>query len=87
MKGFVYIIQSIKLKIYYIGSSTNPEHRLKEHNTGRVKATKDKGPWILRFTQAYPTIKESRQIEYKLKKLKRRDYIEKIIRDGYIRLK
>jgi len=87
MECFVYIIQSVKNGIYYIGSSINPTSRLAEHNQGKVKATKGKGPWILKFTQRYPIVRIARQIEYKLKRLKRRDYIEKIIKDGYVKLK
>ena len=71
--------------MYYIGSSVNPERRLDYHNQGRVKATKNKGPWILKFFQIFPTIKEARKIEYRLKRFKRRDIIERIIKDGYIK--
>ena len=39
------------------------------------------------FKQNYPTLIEARRIERKLKKLKRKDYIENIIRDGYIKIK
>jgi len=39
------------------------------------------------FSQQYPTIEEARKIEQRLKKLKRKDYITKIINDGYIKIK
>jgi predicted GIY-YIG superfamily endonuclease len=39
------------------------------------------------LSQEYPTIEEARKIERKLKKLKRKDYISKIIKDGYIKIK
>ena len=87
MAGYVYIIQSLKNGMYYIGSSKNPIKRLAEHNTGKVRATKNKGPWSLKFVQKYPTIRIARQIEYKIKKLKRRDYISRIIKDGFIKIK
>lgn len=35
----------------------------------------------------YNVHKESRFIEMRLKKLKRRDYLEKIIQDGFIKIK
>jgi len=35
----------------------------------------------------YKTILEARRVEYKLKKLKRRDYIANIIKDGFIKMK
>ncbi|MCX6746387.1 MAG: GIY-YIG nuclease family protein [Candidatus Parcubacteria bacterium] len=86
-QGFVYIIQSQTSNNYYTGSSENPTKRLSEHNRGKVKSTRNKGPWILKFTQGFPTIKEAKQIEYMIKKLKRRDYLERIIQDGYIKMK
>ena len=73
--------------MYYVGSSANPKRRLDDHNQGRVKATKNKGPWVLKFFQEFSTVSEARQIEYKIKKLKRRDILEKIIKDGYIKIK
>ncbi len=85
-EGFVYILQSLKNGMYYIGACGDVEVRLVDHNTGRTKATRNKGPWVIKFRQGYPTIKEAKQIEYRLKKLKRRDYIEKIINEGIIRL-
>jgi len=86
-KGFVYFIKSISSNGYYIGSSENPEKRLSEHNNGHTPSTRNKGPWKLVFTQSYPSLAEAKKIEYRLKKLKRRDYIEQIINDGYIKLK
>ena len=85
--GFVYILKSNKNGIYYIGSGYDPDERLDDYNQGRVKATRNKGPWIQMFKQRFPTIAEARSMEYKLKKLKRRDYIEKIIKDGFIKKK
>jgi len=84
-EGFVYILQSEKNYCYYIGASKNPMGRIIEHNKGTTASTRNKGPWVLKFTQQFPTLKEAKQMEYKLKKLKRRDYIEKIINDGFIK--
>jgi hypothetical protein len=38
------------------------------------------------LNQKYATIYEARSIEKKMKKMKRRDYVEKMIREGFIRL-
>ncbi|PIU10620.1 hypothetical protein COT27_02210 [Candidatus Kuenenbacteria bacterium CG08_land_8_20_14_0_20_37_23] len=43
----VYILQSLKNKTYYIGSTINIEERFNEHNLGKVAATKHLRPWIL----------------------------------------
>jgi len=85
-QGFVYILQSTKNLKYYIGSSVDVKDRLIYHNNGWVTATKNKGPWEIKFTQCYPSIKEAKQIEYKLKKLKSRKIIEQIIFDGIIKI-
>ena len=36
--------------------------------------------------QEYESLDLARKIELKIKKLKRKDYIEKMIKDGYIRI-
>jgi len=38
------------------------------------------------FEQKYQTIEEARAVEKRIKNLKRKDYIEKIIKDGYIKI-
>lgn len=85
--GYVYILQSETYGIYYIGSAYDTIKRLAEHNEGKTIATKNKGPWIIKFSQHFPTMREARQIEYKLKKLKRRDIIERIITEKIIKIK
>jgi putative endonuclease len=84
--GFVYIIQSQKSGAYYIGSSVDPKRRLQEHNQGETKSTRNKGPWKIVLTQECVDIVTARKIELKLKKMKRRDYLEKIIQEGLIRV-
>lgn len=87
MKCSVYINQSIKSGRYYIGTSIKPFNRLAEHNSGKVKATRNMRPWVQKFSQEYNTIKQARQVEYRLKKLKRKDIVERIIKDQEIKLK
>ena len=79
MSGYVYILQSKRNSVYYIGITNNLERRIKEHNTRRVKYTKNMIPWELKFFKKYDSLTEARKIEYKLKKLKRKDIIKKII--------
>lgn len=82
--GHVYILQSQKNGRFYIGSTIDIERRLIQHNSGRVTSTKNKGPWTLSLSQKFESITEARIIEIKLKNLKRRDYIEKIVREQKI---
>ena len=37
--------------------------------------------------QGYPTLAVARKIELRIKKLKRRDYVDDMIKDGYIKMK
>ncbi len=82
---FVYILKTESGK-YYIGSTTDVERRLKQHQNGHTHSTKRLGEVSLIFSQEYPTLNDARYVELKLKKLKRRDYIEKIIREGKIKI-
>ena len=85
--AFVYILQSQTNLRYYIGSTNNIERRLNEHNSGKLPYTKLTKPFKLVFMKEYLTLKEARQIEYKLKKFKSRKIIERIILDNEIRIR
>ena len=70
-----------------MGSTVNLEKRIQHHKGGFTPSTKRLGNVELVFSQEFGSLKEARYIESRLKKLKRRDYIEKIIQDGYIKSK
>jgi len=82
--GFVYILRSLKNGTFYIGSTTDINRRLHQHKIGSTKATRYLLPLKLELSQRYNNIDRARSIERKLKKLKRKDYIEKIIKDRVI---
>ncbi|OGG43983.1 hypothetical protein A2841_01325 [Candidatus Kaiserbacteria bacterium RIFCSPHIGHO2_01_FULL_48_10] len=82
----VYILQFSKGE-FYIGSTDNFDRRVKQHNNGHTHSTKRLGEGVLVLKQNYQTLKDARSVEYKLKKLKRHDYIAEIVQDGYIRIK
>ena len=69
---------------YYIGSTDNLDRRIEQHLSGYTPSTKRMGSIELVFFQKFDNLKEARKVEYKLKRLKRRDYIEKVIKDGII---
>lgn len=85
MKAYLYILQSIKNKSYYIGSTSNLKERLHFHNSGYVKATKYKRPYELVFSQEFDNINIAHKAELKIKSWKRRDFIERIIKDGKLK--
>lgn len=86
MKGYVYILEDDDHR-YYIGSSGDPVERHKRHLSGFVYTThRMKNPKLI-LSQEFPTIQDAKRIELRLKKLKRKDYIQKMIKDGYIKMK
>ena len=86
MKAYVYILLT-KVGKYYVGSTVDLDKRFANHISGNTYSTKRMGVEHLVFYEQFATLKEARRIEGKLKKLKRKDYLEKIIKEGYIRLK
>ena len=77
-----YILYSEKLDKYYIGSCTDIDRRLYEHNIGHSKFTSLGIPWIVVYTEEFVTILEARQREQAIKKMKSRKYIEDLILKG-----
>ena len=69
---------------YYIGSTTNLERRFQEHCCGKVTSTRSYLPVQLVFKHECVTYKEARALEKRLKQFKRKDFIEKIVREGKI---
>jgi len=70
---YVYIIKSIKDKSFYIGITNNSKRRLQEHNSGKLKYTRNKKPWILWYLKGCIDAKEARKEELYFKK-KNRDF-------------
>ena len=83
--AFVYILRSLKSNTYYVGSTNDVMRRLKQHNFGNVTSTKYKRPYKLVFYQEFLDLNKAKNIERKIKSWKRKDFIEKIIKDGYIK--
>ncbi len=81
MKFYTYIIRSEKDSSYYIGSSSSIKQRIGAHNKGKVRSTRYKRPLKLIYTEDYPTLKEAMRRERQLKSWKRRDAIEKLIKN------
>ena len=81
----VYILQSRKNGSLYVGSSDDPTKRLAHHNAGKSTHTSRNVPYELVFSQEFENIAKARTMEMKLKSWKRKDFLERIIKDGSIR--
>ena len=85
--AFVYVLQSKRNGKYYVGSTSGAvESRVKKHQQGGVSFTRRNLPVELVLAQECPNMKIAREIEKRLKSLKRRNYIEKMISDGKIKI-
>jgi putative endonuclease len=59
MKGFVYILLNNRNN-YYIGSTSNLDKRLKQHEQGKVISTRPYLPVKCVLVEEYANIKEAR---------------------------
>jgi len=49
---YVYVLQSKKDDSWYIGCTNDLNNRLKQHNLGKSKYTKNLGPWKIIYYEA-----------------------------------
>jgi len=64
MKQFhVYILKSEMDGSHYYGHSADLMKRLANHNSGKVRSTKSKRPWIVHYTETYNTKSEANKRE------------------------
>ena len=75
-KGYVYILKDKNGK-FYVGSTDNLERRLKQHKNGQTQTTRNMDNFEVVLKQEYDSLDLARKIELKIKKLKRKDYVEK----------
>ena len=80
MDANVYILYSEKLNKFYVGSTTDIERRLLEHNRGKEKFTKTGMPWLLVYNESFDLLIDARKREIQIKKQKSRKYIEELIK-------
>lgn len=85
MKFHLYILKSEDGR-YYIGSTNDLHRRLLQHQAGSTPSThRMKNPELV-FSQEFETLQMARIIEKKIKSWKRKDFIDRIIRDGFIKI-
>jgi putative endonuclease len=65
--NYVYILKSLKRKMIYIGCTKDLKSRVREHNKNKVESTKCKGPWEVRYYEAFFSKNDAFQREKKLK--------------------
>lgn len=78
---FVYVLLSDKTKRFYVGFSTNPNQRLKTHNSGGNKSTKLGKPWQLLYLEGYRNKADALGREKFLKGTSGKVYIKKQLKN------
>jgi putative endonuclease len=76
---FVYVLKSEENGRFYIGSSENPDRRLDEHNSGKVKSTKSFRPWKRIFLEEHSSRSDAIRREKYLKSGWGRKVLAKLI--------
>jgi len=64
---YVYVLRSLKNQDIYIGYSSDLKERIKYHNSGNARATRDNLPWELIYYEAYKGRQDATKREKQLK--------------------
>jgi len=51
--AWLYILQSEKSGRFYIGSTTDLDRRLAEHNSGQTTSMRNRGPWKVVYREQF----------------------------------
>ena len=65
---YFYVLQSLTDQSLYYGSTSDLLKRLEYHNQKRVKSTKSKAPYKVKYYEAYETLQLAKAREYNIKK-------------------
>ena len=76
---YVYIIKSLKDNRNYIGYTRDIERRLQDHNRGKSKSVKYRGPFELIYQEKYATRLEASRREKRLKSYKGGEALKKLL--------
>ena len=78
---YCYILQSLKDKTFYIGSTSDLKKRIKQHNNGEVKSTNPYKPFDIIYYEACLNIKDAYKREKYLKSRLGKNYLKKRLKD------
>ncbi len=80
MPVYLYVLESVSSKIFYVGMTTNLENRLLEHNSGKSKFTKGHLPWKIVYYEQVNDFKEGRIREKYLKSNAGKSFLKNILK-------
>ena len=72
----MHILRSLSHNIYYYGSTSSLDKRIKDHNKGRVKFTKGRRPWMLHYFEEFSNRSEAFKREKFFKSIEGYNYLK-----------
>jgi putative endonuclease len=79
MEYSVYILLSLSDYKHYTGLSANVQKRLNMHNSGKVKSTKPRRPFVVVYKEKVGSLKEARKREKYFKTAAGRSFLNNIL--------
>ena len=76
---YVYVIKDINSGRFYVGYTSNLLKRIKEHNRGKTRSLRNRGPFELVYSEIYETRHEAYKKEQEIKKFKSGIKFKKLI--------
>jgi len=70
MPAFVYILRNRASGRHYIGSTTDLQRRLADHQRGNTASTRNRGSWELVYFEQWSDLKAARKREREIKSYK-----------------
>ena len=80
MPFHIYILRSEATGRFYVGHTENLQKRVFEHNNGRTDSIRNRGPWVLVYSEEYATRSEANRRERQLKRMKSHVWLERLVR-------
>ena len=78
---YVYILRSLKDRLFYIGYSEDLKNRVKDHNMGKNISTKNRRPLELIFYEAFPNKADALRREAYFKTTKGRTTLKQMLKE------
>jgi putative endonuclease len=75
MPFYTYVLKSISRVTYYYGHTHDLQARIHCHNQGRVRSTKNRGPWEVHYFEIIPTKSEAYRRELFFKSFEGRNWL------------
>ena len=76
---YVYVLKSQVVDRFYVGYSEEPDRRLIDHNSGKVKSTRNYRPWRKIYQEEFETELLAIRRERCIKSMKSKKFIQELV--------